>query len=380
MSATDDMHQQQSGTNEVVHEEEVSMDATDAPMQEDANNNNNINKDSNANDGGKSGSDEERKLFCGGLSFEINDSELREYFGKFGPIQECIVKVDPLTKKSRCFGFITFETREALEASLTAAPHTIKDKTIDTKTARTRPYARKVFCGGLSPDTSEDDIREHFGQFGRIETLEMPMDREKSQRRGFIFVTYESVAGAEAAVQSAKQTIDGKECDVKRATPPRNNVNDWNNNKFGGNYGGYATGAYGGYGSGMYGVRGGDTHYSNRRGGSHQPRAGGAYGNSGGYGSGGGYGYGSSNRSAGYGSNGGGSYGSAYTYGDYRGGSYPADYNTYGGGSYGSTWASGGSRLPSTGGTTGGYGYGGKQAGRIGGGGDRNGSYHPYNH
>lgn len=47
----------------------------------------------------------------------------------------------------------------------------------------------------------------------------MPMDKEKNVRRGFIFVTYETVAAAEAAAKKPKQIIGGKECDVKKATP-----------------------------------------------------------------------------------------------------------------------------------------------------------------
>lgn len=78
---------------------------------------------------------------------------------------------------------------------------------------------QQVFCGGLPPETTEEEIRTYFGQFGNIEALELPMDKEKNVRRGFIFVTYETVAAADAAVKKPKQTINGKECDVKKATP-----------------------------------------------------------------------------------------------------------------------------------------------------------------
>lgn len=78
---------------------------------------------------------------------------------------------------------------------------------------------KQVFCGGLPPETTEEEIRTYFGQFGNIEALELPMDKEKNVRRGFIFVTYETVAAADAAVKKPKQTINGKECDVKKATP-----------------------------------------------------------------------------------------------------------------------------------------------------------------
>lgn len=85
-----------------------------------------------------------RKLFCGGLSFDTNEADLRSHFEKFGTIEECTVKMDPMTKKSRGFGFITFGTKQALDDAIAAAPHTIKGKQIDPKAAKARPGAKKV--------------------------------------------------------------------------------------------------------------------------------------------------------------------------------------------------------------------------------------------
>ena len=44
-------------------------------------------------------------------------------------------------------------------------------RTIDPKRANPRggkEPLKKLFVGGLDPDTPEDEIRKHFGQFGKV--------------------------------------------------------------------------------------------------------------------------------------------------------------------------------------------------------------------
>ena len=44
--------------------------------------------------------------------------------------------------------------------------------------------------GGLSPDTSEEQPKEYFRDFGEIENIESPVDTKTNERRGFCFITY----------------------------------------------------------------------------------------------------------------------------------------------------------------------------------------------
>ncbi|KAF3814586.1 hypothetical protein GH733_017744 [Mirounga leonina] len=47
------------------------------------------------------------KLFIGGLSFETKDESLRSHSEQWGTLMDCMVMINPNTKHSRGFGFVT---------------------------------------------------------------------------------------------------------------------------------------------------------------------------------------------------------------------------------------------------------------------------------
>lgn len=165
----------------------------------------------------KPGKDDDRKLFVGGLSWETTDRELRDYFGKYGEIESINVKTDSMTGRSRGFAFIVFQDAESIDRVTDAGEHTISGKKVDPKKAKARHG--KIFVGGLSAELSDDDIKDYFGQFGTIIELEMPFDKQKNQRKGFCFLTFESEQVVQDILKKPKQTIKDKEVDVKKATP-----------------------------------------------------------------------------------------------------------------------------------------------------------------
>ena len=55
-----------------------------------------------------------RKIFVGGLAPEVTEKDLLEYFSKFGPVKDSVVMIDRKTSRSRGFGFVTFDSDDAL--------------------------------------------------------------------------------------------------------------------------------------------------------------------------------------------------------------------------------------------------------------------------
>uniref|UniRef100_A0AAR5P7Q2 RRM domain-containing protein n=1 Tax=Dendroctonus ponderosae TaxID=77166 RepID=A0AAR5P7Q2_DENPD len=139
--------------------------------------------------------------------------ELREYFGKYGEIESINVKTDSMTGRSRGFAFIVFQDAASIDRVSAAGEHTINGKKVDPKKAKARHG--KIFVGGISPELSDDDINEYFGQYGTIMEVEMPFDKQKNQRKGFCFITFESEQVVADLLKRPKQVIKDKEVGQK---------------------------------------------------------------------------------------------------------------------------------------------------------------------
>ncbi len=115
----------------------------------------------------------------------------------------------------------------------------------------------KMFVGNLSRETTEDDLRQIFGEFGAVESVAIITDRLTGDPRGFAFVEMNNPDEARAAIEAIPgREVHNMEIAVNEARPrperPRGN--------FGGDRGGDRGGSggdRGGYSGGRGGSRGG---------------------------------------------------------------------------------------------------------------------------
>ncbi|XP_042589496.1 heterogeneous nuclear ribonucleoprotein A1a [Cyprinus carpio] len=340
-----------------------------------------------------------RKLFIGGLSFETTDESLRAHFEQWGTLTDCVVMRDPNTKRSRGFGFVTYSSVNEVDAAMDARPHKVDGRAVEPKRAVSRedsskPGAhstvKKMFVGGIKEDTDEEHLREYFGQFGKIDEVNIMTEKNSDKRRGFAFITFDDHDAVDRIVIQKYHTVNGHNCEVRKALS-REEMNRVSVNQRGGRgggggggggggnfgrgggYGGGYGGGRGGYGGGdgyngyggNGGYGGGGPNYGGNRGyGGGSGGGGGGYGNQGGGYGGGGGGYDNYNNGGG-GNFGGGNFGGGGGYNDF--GNYnnqsPSNYGPMKGGNYGSGGRSGGG-----GGGPYGGGYGGGSGGGYGGG------------
>lgn len=77
-----------------------------------------------------------RKVFIGGLDPNFPDAQLREYFSKFGKIDEIDLPYDKEKNERRPFCFISFQTEQAAQEVLRLQRHTIGEMSVDVKRAK----------------------------------------------------------------------------------------------------------------------------------------------------------------------------------------------------------------------------------------------------
>ena len=81
-----------------------------------------------------------------------------------------------------------------------------------------------LFVGGISYDTTEEGLKEHFSQAGEVVSAKIITDRFTGKPRGFGFVEMSTEEEAQKAIEMFNdQELDGRKIGVNIAKPRTNN-------------------------------------------------------------------------------------------------------------------------------------------------------------
>jgi len=175
-------------------------------------------------------SDEEpeqiRKLFIGGLSYTTTEESLSEFYSKWGDLTDCVVMQDPATKRSRGFGFVTFKEAKMVDQCMSERPHKLDGREVEAKRAVSREESHKpgihksvkrLFMGGVKDNVTETAVKEYFSTYGKVESVEMLVDKQTGKKRGFGFVNFNDYDVVDKIVQTRRHTICGVSIEVLKA-------------------------------------------------------------------------------------------------------------------------------------------------------------------
>jgi len=79
---------------------------------------------------------------------------------------------------------------------------------------------KRIYVGNLPFSASEDEVRELFGEYGVVSSVNLITDRETGRPRGFGFVEMENGEEADTAISSLHQySMGGRSLNVNEARP-----------------------------------------------------------------------------------------------------------------------------------------------------------------
>ncbi|XP_058228408.1 uncharacterized protein LOC131336550 isoform X1 [Rhododendron vialii] len=242
------------------------------------------------------------RIFVARIPPSVTDEAFRSHFEQYGDVTDIYMPKDPSTKGHRGIGFITYANAESVD-NLMAETHELGGSTVvvDRATPKSqeddfRPISRmpqggygaynayitaatryaalgaptlydhpgamygrresargmskKIFVGRLPQEATTDDLRQHFGRFGRIFDVYIPKDPKRTGHRGFGFVTFAEDGVAER-VSRRSHEICGQQVAIDTATPPVDDAGPSSGNFTMDDaepYGGYSGGPMRGYG------------------------------------------------------------------------------------------------------------------------------------
>jgi cold-inducible RNA-binding protein len=104
----------------------------------------------------------------------------------------------------------------------------------------------KIYVGNLSYEVAEEELRQEFGAFGEVTSVNIITDKYTGRPKGFGFVEMASVSEGQAAING----LNGKE--LKDRTLNVSAARPRTDNRGGGSYGDRRGGGYSKGGRGRY--------------------------------------------------------------------------------------------------------------------------------
>ena len=77
-----------------------------------------------------------------GLAWAVTQAELRALFARFGPVRQALLMTDPVTNRSRGFGFVEFDGAAGVDLDQVIAAttgHALRGRPIRVEHARPKP-------------------------------------------------------------------------------------------------------------------------------------------------------------------------------------------------------------------------------------------------
>ncbi|KAJ8440956.1 hypothetical protein Cgig2_019985 [Carnegiea gigantea] len=167
---------------------------------------------------------DQRTVFAYQMPLKATERDVYEFFSKAGKVRDVRLIMDRNSRRSKGVGYIEFYDAMSVPMAIalsgqlllgqpvmvkpSEAEKNLVQSTATTGSSVTGPYGptdRKLYVGNLHFNMTEQQLRQIFEPFGPVELVQLPLELETGQCKGFGFVQFAQVEHAKAA-----QSLNGK--------------------------------------------------------------------------------------------------------------------------------------------------------------------------
>ena len=186
--------------------------------------------ESDKEQGGGSSKRSEHGMWIGNLPWTATKADVREFFSNAGVLSDQITRVHlPLAKRpaapkpgrksetlNKGFAYVDFTTRGCVDSALALSETLLQGRRVLIKDATNfegrpavskastlsgKPPNKRVFVGNLEFDTTEDELRRHFGKCGEISIAFVATFQDSGNCKGYAWITFADIGSAQTAVR-----------------------------------------------------------------------------------------------------------------------------------------------------------------------------------
>ncbi|KAF8411609.1 hypothetical protein HHK36_004166 [Tetracentron sinense] len=170
---------------------------------------------------------DQRTVFAYQMPLKATERDVYDFFSKAGKVRDVRLIMDRNSRRSKGVGYVEFYDTVSVPMAIALSGHQLYGQPVMVKPSEAeknlvqsnasvggsggvpgQPYgavARKLYVGNLHFNMTEDQLRQVFEPFGPVELVQLPLDLETGQCKGFGFVQFAQLEHAKAA-----QSLNGK--------------------------------------------------------------------------------------------------------------------------------------------------------------------------
>jgi len=177
----------------------------------------------------------DKTIYIGNVSFDAIEEDIRDVFSSIGEVAKVDVPLSRETGKCRGFAFVAMTNSDDHEAAIEQlnmseiAGRTIyvseslpKDQVAERKKKfqgrKKRDEGAKIYVGNLNFDTTAEDLKAAFEEFGDVMDCFLPVDYD-GNARGFGFIQMSDEDSLKAIEGMNGVVFDGRTLNVNKSLP-----------------------------------------------------------------------------------------------------------------------------------------------------------------